>query len=92
MMKLQNTEILGGGKYNPNIVVIIDETFVTKKKRNKGGFQGRSTAGHTNIIIVFFELDILSEPRVGTGRTLLIIVPDRTCKTIEDAIRRYVRA
>jgi hypothetical protein len=92
IMKLQSTEILGGGKDNPNLVVLIDETFVTKKKRNKGGFQGRSTAGHTTIIIGFFELDISSEPRVGTGRTLLIIVPDRTRKTIEEAIRRYVRA
>ena len=75
----------------PNLVVLIDETFVTEKKRNKGRFQ-RGSAGHTTIIIGFFKLDISSEPRVGTGRTLLIIVPDRTCKTIEDAIRRYVRA
>ena len=92
MMKLQSTEILGGGKDNPNLVVSIDETFVTKKKRNKGGFQRRSSAGRTTIIIGFFELDISSEPRVGTGRTLLIILHDRTRITIEGAIRRYVRA
>ena len=91
MMKLQSTEIMGGGRDNPNLVVLIDETHVTKKKRNKGGFQGRSTAGHTTIIIGFFELDISSEPRIGTGRTF-IIIPDKTRKTIEEAIRRYVRA
>ena len=82
----------GGGRDNPNLVVLMDETHITKKKRNKGGFQGRSTAGHTTFIIGFFELDISSEPRIRTGRTLLIIIPDKTRKTIEEAITRYVRA
>ena len=91
MMKLQSTEILGGGRNNPNLVVLIDETHVTKKKRNKGVSQGRSTAGHTTIIIGFFELDILSEPRIGASRKLLIIILDKTRKTIEEVIRKYVR-
>ena len=33
MLKLQSTEILGGGWENPNIVVLIDETHLTRKKR-----------------------------------------------------------
>ena len=91
MMKLKSTEILGGGRNNPNIVVLIDKAQITKKKRNKRGFQRRTTAGHTTIVIGFFELDILSEPRIGTSRKLLIIILDKTRKTIEEVIRKYVR-
>ena len=90
-MKLQSTEILGGGRNNPNLVILIDETHLTKKERNKSFSQGRSIAGHTTIIVGFFELDISSEPRIGTGKTLLITIRDTTRKTIEEVIRKYVR-
>ena len=35
-------EKLGG----PGRIVCIDETHITRKSRNRGGFQGRTTLGH----------------------------------------------
>ena len=66
---------LGG----PGKVVCIDETFICKKKRAKGGFQGRSTAGTKQIILGMIELDLAT--RKATGRIFLSEIPDRTKKT-----------
>ena len=68
MLKLQSGEILGGGSENPEIVVLIDETHMTRKQKNKGGFRGKKSVGHTTVIVGMYELDISQEPRVGTGR------------------------
>ena len=48
----RNEKIGGAGR-----IVCIDETHVTKKKRNRGGFQGRSTLGHETILMAGVELD-----------------------------------
>ena len=48
----RNEKIGGAGR-----IVCIDETHVTKKKRNRGGFQGRSTLGHETILMAGAALD-----------------------------------
>ena len=58
MLKLQDAELLGSGANNTNLVVLIDETHITKKKTNRGGFVGRTTAGHTTVVVGLFELGI----------------------------------
>ena len=47
-----------------------DETFFTKKKKNKGGFFERTTQGHQTIIMGFLELDLAT--RTATGACVLI--------------------
>ena len=64
---------------------------MTKKKKQRGGFRGRSTTGHKTVVLGFYELNIASEPRCGTGRAVLIEIPNATRRTIEEAIRKYVR-
>ena len=76
---------------NPDVVVLIDETHMTRKKRNRGEFQGRTTSGHTTVIVGIYELDIGAEPRVGTGRVILVEVPDKSRKTLEALIRKHVK-
>ena len=48
----QGEKIGGRGK-----IVCIDETFITRKKRNRGGFRGRTTLGHQTIVMAGVELD-----------------------------------
>ena len=48
MLELQSAEVLGGGRENPDVVVLIDETHMTRKKTSRGGFQGRTTSGHNS--------------------------------------------
>ena len=42
------------------MIVAVDETFVTRKKVNKGGFQGHVTAGHKTT--VFGAAELLPQP------------------------------
>ena len=91
MLKLQDAELLGGGANNPNLVVLIDETHSTKKKKNRGGFVGRTPVGHTTVVVGFFELDISQEPRKGTGRSLLIEIPNKTRATLVHLIGQHVQ-
>ena len=69
-------------------VVCIDETFICKKKRAKGGFQARSTAGTKQIILGMIELDLAT--RKATGRIFLSEIPDRSKKTLRKHIQRQV--
>ena len=83
--------MIGGGYDDKTLVVLVDETYITKKKRQRGGFQGRTTTGHKTIVLGFFELNVAEEPRRGTGRAFLIEIPNCKRSTIEAAIRKYVR-
>ena len=76
---------------NQTIVVCIDETHMTRKKNNRGGFQGRTTSGHATVIVGFYELYISQEPRVGTGRVVLVEEPDKSWKTLKARIRKHVK-
>ena len=91
MLKLQSSEVLGGGAEDHTIVVCIDETHMTRKKKDRGGFQGRTTSGHSTVIVGFYELDIAQEPRVGTGRVVLVEVPNKSRATLEALIRKHVK-
>ena len=51
--KATRNEKIGGA----GLIVCIDETHVTKKKRNRSGFQGRSTLGDETILTAGVELD-----------------------------------
>ena len=50
-------------------IVCADATYWTKKKRFRGGFQGRTTAGHTMCFLGLVELDFYT--RKETGRAML---------------------
>ena len=91
MLKLTEDEMISGGYDDKNIVVLVDETYITKKNRQRGGFQGRTTTGNKTIVLGFFELNISEEPRCGTGRAFLIEIPNTKRSTIEAAIRKHVR-
>ena len=69
-------------------VVVIDETFFTKKKTNAGGFVGRNTAGHKTIVMGFLELDLAT--RKATGACVLITIPNRKMSTLKREIERHV--
>ena len=71
-----------------NTAVLIDETFVTKKRRNRGGFRGRDTTGTKTILFGGVELDLMT--RTCTGRAFLIQVPDRRRQTLERHIRERI--
>ena len=46
-------------------VVVVDETFFTKKKKNTGGFVGRTTLGHKTIVMGFWSCScLLAKPLV----------------------------
>eukprot|EP00973_Karenia_brevis_P022206 3056565-Karenia_brevis.AAC.1 len=45
--------------------VIIDETFFTKKKVSKGGFQGRITGGHKVILMAGVEINLHTQAETG---------------------------
>ena len=71
---------LGG----PGKIVAMDETYMTKKKRASGGFQGRSTQGHKTCIIGMVELDM--ETRQETGKYRLIPIPSPSAALIKEQV------
>ena len=83
--RLNPAQLGGEGK-----IVCIDETFLTKKKRCKGGFRGRPTAGTKKCVLGMLELDF--ETRRATGHCLLLEIPDRSARTLKLFIRRHVVA
>ena len=79
--------VLGG----PNRVVLVDETFVTRKRRSRGGFQGRTTRGHVTCFFAALEMDIL--PCGGlkeTGRCVMQTIPNREATTLAPIISKHV--
>ena len=75
---------LGG----PGRVVVIDETFFTRKKTNAGGFVGRSTMGNKTIVMGFLELDLAT--RKATGACVLITIANRKQATLKREIETHV--
>ncbi|CAE7535096.1 unnamed protein product, partial [Symbiodinium sp. CCMP2592] len=69
-------------------VVVVDETFFTKKKVNAGGFVGRTTLGHKTIVMGFLELQLST--RKATGACVLIEIPNRKQATLKREIQRHV--
>ena len=78
-----NHKLGGAGR-----VVVVDETFFTKKKKNKGGFAGRSTQGNKTLVMGFLELDL--QTRRATGACVLITIPNRKKQTLHQEITRYI--
>ena len=76
-------ELMGRG----HTAVLIDCTWVTKKKRNRGGFRGRTTAGHQTCIIGMYELDLTT--RKGTGRVILKTVVGERKEVMQKLIPKY---
>ena len=72
----------------PNTAVCLDEIFITKKKKNRGGFRGRTTRGHQTVIFAGTEIDL--DTRRATGRTFCVVVPNRRRETLEPVIRARV--
>ena len=69
-------------------VVCVDETFFTKKRRTRGGFQGNPSAGTQTIILGMVELDLVT--RTETGGVKLIVIPDRKKVTLKRFIEENI--
>ena len=52
----------------PGKVVCIDETHITKRKHNAGGFQGKRTRGHCTVVMAMSELSGAYYGRKVLGR------------------------
>ena len=77
-------EQLGGrGK-----VVIMDETYFTKRRMNRAGFGGRRTRGHQTCILGIVEIDMITRKEKGKMRLFIIAAPTRVL--IEDKVRASV--
>ena len=69
-------------------IVAVDETFFTTKKRSRGGFRGRETAGHATLVLGMIELDL--HTRRATGRCLLQVIPNRTKRTLKRLLTQRI--
>ena len=86
MEKTSAGEKIGG----PGKIVCIDESHLTKAKRNKGGFQGRRTVGHKTIMMGGVELNGSWSGRKQTGRAFLVVIRDQTALTFQEVIEKHV--
>ncbi|CAE7234151.1 unnamed protein product [Symbiodinium sp. CCMP2592] len=80
----QHQEQIGGR----DRIVAVDETFFTKKKRARGGFAGRHTAGHDTLVLGMIELDLRT--RRATGRCRLQVIPNRKKATLKRHLMQHV--
>ena len=83
--KLQDGQGQMGG---PGKIVAVDETWLTTKKRTRGGFRGRETAGTKTSVLGMIELDLAT--RRCTGRCFLKQIPNRKAKTLKAEIQAHV--
>ena len=67
----------------PNVIVAVDETFITRKKRNKGGFFGHVTNGNKLIVLGAVELHPQPDGSRKAGKSILLVIPDRKAETIQ---------
>ena len=80
--------VLGG----PNTVVLVDESFLTRRKHNKGGFQGRRTKGHTTVIFAAVEMSVSADgTHKETGRAVLKVVPNKEAETLAKIMKRHIK-
>ena len=79
-------EKLGG----PGRIVCIDETHITRKSNNRGGFQGRTTLGHQTIVMAGVELNGKWAGRKETGKSFCVIVEDHSALTFRQVIEAHV--
>ena len=73
-----------------NKIICVDETFITKRKRNRAGFQGRRARGHTTVILGVVELSGAYYGRKTLGRAVLKVLPDKTMESIEAVLRPFL--
>eukprot|EP00969_Alexandrium_andersonii_P002472 107461-Alexandrium_andersonii.AAC.1 len=57
-----------------------------RKKKQAGGFQGRSTIGHKTIIFAAIELDLVA--RTCAGRSYACVIPNRRRATLQPLFQR----
>ena len=80
---------LGG----PNKVVLVDESFLTRRKRNKGGFRGRTTQGHLTVIFGAVEMTKNEDgTHKETGRAILRVIPNKETLTLARIIEKNILA
>ena len=87
MCDQSRNEKLGGPR--EHYAVCIDETFFTTRKKVRGvGVFGRRRSSHTRIVMAGVELDLRT--RTETGRCFAVLIPDRSRRTFERVIRKWV--
>ena len=73
-------------------MVLVDETFLTRRKHNRGGFQGRITKGHTTVIFAAMEMSVMADgSHKETGRAVLKVVPNKETETLAKIMKRYIK-
>ena len=73
-------------------MVLVDETFLTRRKHNRGGFQGRITKGHTTVIFAAMEMSVMADgSHKETGRAILKVVPNKETETLAKIMKRYIK-
>ena len=75
-------------------VVLVDESFVTKRKHNKGGFIGRTSRGHITTIFAAVEMTTNEDgTHTETGRAMVEdwrLCPTRRLKTLARIMKQYI--
>ena len=78
---------LGG----PNKVVLVEESFLTRRKRNKGGFRGRTTQGHLTVIFGAVEMTKNEDgTHKETGRAILRVIPNKETLTLARIVEKNI--
>ena len=75
-----NCSVKSGAMGGEGKIVCIDETWPTKKKRSKGGFQGRPTADTKSIVLGMMEINF---------GCFLLEMPDRSARTLKRLLHQY---
>ena len=72
-------------------MVLVDESFVTKRKHNKGGFIGRTTRGHITTIFAAVEVTTNEDgTHTETGRAVVEVVPNKEAETLARIMKQYI--
>ena len=74
----------------PGKIVCVDETHITKRKVNAGGFQGKRTQGHCTLVMGMTELSGPHYGRKVLGRCHLEVIPNKQKETFQEVLERVV--